>query len=142
MSGVDRGFLTELLGRNPPRWILAIVTGPEQTDYIARRISKAGLPPEPTLIRGQFVELKPCAKKVLNPSIQVRTLEVHNDSSVTDRSVYRMQREGGVALWALKACVARWRVNNERKAHVAVERDRAIKVSDWKGNLVEIHEQL
>ena len=50
-----------------------------------------------------------------------------------------MQREGGITLRALKACIARRRVNNERKAHVAVEGDSAFKVSDRKSNLVEIH---
>ena len=109
--------------RNPPRWVLAIVTGPEQTDYIARRVSKTSLPPEPTFIRRELRELKPCGKKVLYPRIQVRTLEVHNDPSVFGRNRPRMKRKSGVALWALKACVARRRVNDERKAHVSVERD-------------------
>lgn len=89
-----------------------------------------------------MVELESRGKQLLNPRIQIDALEVHDDPGAIDRVGRRMQREGGVALGALKAGVARWRVNDERKAHIAVERDIAIKVSDGERYLIEIHGNL
>lgn len=134
--------LNALIGRNSPGWIPAVVTGPEQADHIAGGIGEASLPPEPMLVRRQLGELESRGKQLPNPRIQVSALEVHDNTSVVDRSLHRVQREGGVAFWALEACVARWRVDDERKAHVAIERDGAIEVCDREGNLVEIHGSL
>ena len=55
------------------------MAGPEQADYVPRRVRKAGFPPEPTFVRRKLRELKACAQKVLNLEVQVSTLEVHND---------------------------------------------------------------
>jgi len=128
--------LNELLGRNTPRWILAVVAGPEETDYIAGRINETSLPPEPTLIGGKLDELKAGGKQMRNPRIEVGTLKVHNYARVTQGMLYRMKRKGGITLGALKACVARWGVDDKRKAHVTVERDRAIEVNGGKCYLV------
>src|SRR5690606_16343459 len=113
VGGAKQVGLNELLGRNPPRWILAVVTSPEQTDYIVRWLRTAGLPREPTLSGRQPRELKPCSKRMFYPRIQVRALEVHDDTSVTGQLCYRVNRKSGVTLRALKACVARWGVNDD-----------------------------
>lgn len=139
---VRPGALGELSGRNPPRWILAVVSGPEQADYIAGRISKTSLPPKPTLIHGKLGELESCRKKALHPGIQVGALEVHNDSCATCRALYRVQRERGVALRAFKARVAWWGMDDKRKAHIAIERDGSLEVGDRPGNLIEVHGSL
>ena len=134
--------MNEWLGRNPPRWILAVVSGPEQTNYIAGRVNETGLPPKPTLIRRKLGELESRCEKLLHPSVQVRTLKVHNDACASYRADYRVERESGIAFGAFEACVAWRRMDDERKAHVAVERDRSPEVRDRERNLIEVHGNL
>ena len=134
--------MNELLGRDPPRWVLAIAASPEETDYIARRVNETGLPPEPALIGGQLCELKASGNETSNTPVKIGALEVHDKPSSRNGMFYCMNREGGITLGALEACVARWRVNDERKTHVAVELDGAIKVGNGERNLIQVHENL
>jgi len=86
--------LNELLGRNTPRRILAIVAGPEEANYIARRVCEAGLSPEPALIDGKLSELIPSGTKAIDLRVQMLTLEVDDHTCVARWVVDRMEREG------------------------------------------------
>lgn len=52
-----------------------------------------------------------------------------------------MERKGRFPFRALETGVARWRMDNEREAHVPIEIDSVVKIgsSDRKSDLIEIH---
>lgn len=134
--------MNEWSRRNAPRWVLAIVTGPEEADDIAGRVDEARLPPQPALIGRKLGELEASGNQASNPGVEIGALEVHDEPGGRYGVPDRMDRKGGVAIRALKACVAGRRVDDERQAHVAIERDGPVEVGNGKRHLVQVHENL
>lgn len=89
-SKAHRGHfgISDLSARYSPGWVLAIVAGPKQADDIAGRVSEPGFPPKPILIGWQLSEREACRLKVRDASVQVHTLEVHDDSGVATVAIH------------------------------------------------------
>lgn len=72
-------------------------------------------------------------------SVEVSALEVHNNSAVGGNVLDRVKRKRRVAIGTLEARISGWGMDDERKAHGAVERDGAIEIGNRERNLIQVH---
>ena len=100
--------MNELSGRNPPRRILAVFAGPEETDYVTRRILQPSLPPKPALINRKSGELESLGLEVRYLLIKIAALEVNDNAAIHSQGVNEVEGKGGITIQAFKAGVV-WR---------------------------------
>ena len=122
-----------------PRRIPAIHTGMEKADAVAGRIAQICLTPEPGLVPGLRLELKPRGLQFAHCGVEIFELEVDNDTTISGKLRRAVQGEGGAANGALEAGVVGRAAHDLAQPERSIERHRGRQVGAGHSYLIEVH---